>query len=298
MASTSASNTIRARIKLRAPTKAPTKAPTERSPTMANSHDQQHMHLQIDPSYYRSGELSDVTVRYGDGADARQRKLHKVVLCSQSEFFKLMLSTPMKESHENVVTLHEDPALIDSVLDFIYLGTLTYVLHDHSTPADAAIRILNIYELANQYMIVALQDAAAARFSDLMKHNPSLSANVPVLRAAYEDLSRDSHDIRKLIAHAYNIWAPPGTSELYEFLRSNPDAIADFFFEMAHERLELGSRRVCWHCNYQVNICVTPADPTAENRYDTPVRNADFMKHCPACGNPLQMKSLGPVQEE
>lgn len=96
MASTSASNTIRARIKLRAPTKAPTKAPTERSPTMANPHDQQHMHLQIDPSYYRSGELSDVTVRYGHGADARQRELHKVVLCSQSEFFKLMLSTPMK----------------------------------------------------------------------------------------------------------------------------------------------------------------------------------------------------------
>lgn len=164
-------------------------------------------------------------------------------------------------------------------------------------------------------MIDTLRDAAAVRFSDHLKHNLSLSANVTVLRAAYLDLTRDTHDLRKLIARAYNIWAPNLSLELEEFLLENKDAIgrcnahestesmlsflpADYFFEMAHERLELGSCRVCWHCNYQVNVCVTPADLTVENRYDTPVRNGDFVKLCPSCGNPLQTKSLGPVLED
>lgn len=67
---------------------------------------------------------------------------------------------------------------------------------------------------------------------------------------------------------------------------------------MALERLEMGSTRLCWQCDYQVEVCVTPADPTVENRYATPVRNADFFKNCPACGNSLQMKHYGPVIED
>ncbi|KAF9640755.1 putative btb poz-like protein [Lasiodiplodia theobromae] len=257
---------------------------------------EQFLKIQIDPAFYRSGEHSDITVRYGNGSDTRERMLHKIVLCSQSEFFRLMLAAPMKESHENMVELHEDPDLIDSAIDFIYLGSLT--LPDLASPAHVAIRILRTYEIANQYMIGALQDAAATRFSNLIKLNPSLSANVTVLRAAYEDLTRDTHNLQKLISRAYNIWAPAISHEMKSFLLENKDAITDYFFEMARERLELGSCRVCWHCNYQVNVCVTPADPTVENRYDTPVYNAHFLKHCPSCGNPLQPRSLGPVLDD
>ncbi|KAL1627825.1 hypothetical protein SLS54_002091 [Diplodia seriata] len=190
-----------------------------------NTSQEQRLNMQIDPAYYRSGEHSDIVVCYGSGADARERLLHKIVLCSQSEFFKLMLAAPMKESRESVVHLHEDPELVDSALDFMYLGALTYELPDHASPADAAIRILGIYEIANQYMIDALLNATAIRFSDHLKHNPSLSANVAVLRTAYLDLTRDTHDLRKLIARAYNIWAPSISLEMEEFLLENKDAI-------------------------------------------------------------------------
>lgn len=59
---------------------------------------EQFLKIQIDPAFYRSGEHSDIIVRYGSGSDTRERMLHKVVLCSQSEFFRLMLAAPMKVS--------------------------------------------------------------------------------------------------------------------------------------------------------------------------------------------------------
>lgn len=79
--------------------------------------------------------------------------------------------------------------------------------------------------------MATLQDAAAARFEELLKHSPSLSANMAVLRAAYDEggLSRDAHNLRRLIGRTYTIWARAMSPEMEAFLRGSKDAMSEYF---------------------------------------------------------------------
>ncbi|KAK0653080.1 hypothetical protein B0T16DRAFT_455389 [Cercophora newfieldiana] len=70
---------------------------------------------------FDSGFLSDCVVKCGD----KEWKLHKLLLCSRSKFFKAALTGNFKESATNEVVLHEQhPEIVEKTLRFLSSGDL------------------------------------------------------------------------------------------------------------------------------------------------------------------------------
>ncbi|KAL1836765.1 hypothetical protein VTJ49DRAFT_4705 [Mycothermus thermophilus] len=67
-----------------------------------------------------SDKWTDMTIRCG----GREYKVHRAVVCSQSQFFDLALSGPFLEARTGVVDLPEDdPVVLERFLEFLYTGT-------------------------------------------------------------------------------------------------------------------------------------------------------------------------------
>ncbi|RPA76723.1 hypothetical protein BJ508DRAFT_330871 [Ascobolus immersus RN42] len=65
----------------------------------------------------RTGKWSDLTLKCGD----KVFKVHKNIVCSQSEFFEACVESGMKESEEEVIQLVDDlPGDVRRMLEFLY----------------------------------------------------------------------------------------------------------------------------------------------------------------------------------
>ncbi|RPA76712.1 hypothetical protein BJ508DRAFT_417483 [Ascobolus immersus RN42] len=72
-------------------------------------------------SLLRTGKWSDLTLKCGDSDEVF--RVHKTIVCSQSEFFEACVESGMKESGENEIRLvEEEPADVARMLEFLYGG--------------------------------------------------------------------------------------------------------------------------------------------------------------------------------
>ncbi|EUC29999.1 hypothetical protein COCCADRAFT_39729 [Bipolaris zeicola 26-R-13] len=66
-----------------------------------------------------SGEYSDLTIKCGNDV----HKVHKMILCTQSDFFAGAVRFPGKESEQSNIDLPEDePAIIKLIMGYFYTG--------------------------------------------------------------------------------------------------------------------------------------------------------------------------------
>ncbi|KAK4443089.1 hypothetical protein QBC34DRAFT_431077 [Podospora aff. communis PSN243] len=74
--------------------------------------------------FFETGFLSDCTVKCGD----RVWKLHKLILCANSKFFKAAFTGGFEEANTGELVLRElDPAKVDDALRFVYAGNLDHL---------------------------------------------------------------------------------------------------------------------------------------------------------------------------
>ncbi|KAL1837792.1 hypothetical protein VTJ49DRAFT_3402 [Mycothermus thermophilus] len=104
----------------------------------------------------RTGDLSDVTLRCGDYT----LNLHKVILCSRSEWFKRALTGRFKEASTGVIEIHDvDYQAVDWVVSFIYRGTFDILGLSYSRGATTPfVACHDVYTVADYFALTPLMD--------------------------------------------------------------------------------------------------------------------------------------------
>lgn len=100
-------------------------------------------------------EFFDCTIVSGDGDEI---KLHRLVLAHTSEAFKAMLTTDMKESKTNVVSLSESTKTLQLLFDLIYKGECEGDFEDFKELVIAS----------GKYLILDIRDKCLATLNSLV----------------------------------------------------------------------------------------------------------------------------------
>ncbi|GBF63942.1 hypothetical protein TMEN_6610 [Trichophyton mentagrophytes] len=113
-------------------------------------------------SFFNSSKFTDFTIRTAED----DFKVHKVVVCGQSEYFTHIFDGNWKETAENVINLSkDDPYIIEVIVRFIYKA-------DYNGSGSSRGRISPIlfnarmYEVAERYSIPHLKERAKGKFKD------------------------------------------------------------------------------------------------------------------------------------
>ncbi|PGH11333.1 hypothetical protein AJ79_04949 [Helicocarpus griseus UAMH5409] len=131
------------------------------------------------PGYYCSSKFTDLTIK----TDDKERKVHKVVVCVQSEYFSLMLEEKWEphavnntvisygakqETSNDIISISVDyPGAIGAMIDFLYEGD--YSIYDETIPD--ALNHLRMYKLADRYGIPQLKSCAKEKFRNTAENN-------------------------------------------------------------------------------------------------------------------------------
>lgn len=70
--------------------------------------------------FLQSGMFSDLILRVSDNTKTRDFKVHRIMLASASDYFKVLL-TKMKESAQHIISINDtDPDIFQEILNIIY----------------------------------------------------------------------------------------------------------------------------------------------------------------------------------
>ncbi|KAG6358049.1 hypothetical protein INS49_013933 [Diaporthe citri] len=126
----------------------------------------QSTHKQNDLELFESGVLADVEVKCGD----HTWKLHKVILCTRSTFFKSALMGAFKESETGIVTLKKrEQCDVGCFLKFIYTGSID--LQDSYPGDDALVALMRIWKTADFFCHGSLCKLAVHAANDYAKEH-------------------------------------------------------------------------------------------------------------------------------
>ncbi|KAI9932487.1 hypothetical protein ASPWEDRAFT_166141 [Aspergillus wentii DTO 134E9] len=110
--------------------------------------------------FFNTSQFSDLVVQTTE----QDFKVHKLVICGQSEYFSLMYSKEWKETAENKIVLKEDdPHAVEAMIHFMY-G------FDYDSSGNNARRVspmlfnAKVYQIADKYSIPALKDISKEKF--------------------------------------------------------------------------------------------------------------------------------------
>ncbi|KAK7569169.1 BTB/POZ protein [Phyllosticta citricarpa] len=122
-----------------------------------------------------SGDFSDLKIHCEDA----MWKVHKAIICSQSEFFRAACNPRhgFKEATSGAIELHEvNRYIIQAVIDFLYTGA-------YEIPNEACDVLLdfnetmfhiNVYRAADIYQVLGLKQAALEGAQEHVSHSSEL----------------------------------------------------------------------------------------------------------------------------
>ncbi|KAF2431361.1 hypothetical protein EJ08DRAFT_184804 [Tothia fuscella] len=114
-------------------------------------------------SIFDSGAYADATIRCG----TREFKIHKAIVCTQSEFFvNAFKQQAFKEGETVIITMNEDdPDIIAAALEFLYTSKYSLPADDRST----MLFHLAIYEIADMVQNWELRALAENKFTTVAR---------------------------------------------------------------------------------------------------------------------------------
>lgn len=187
----------------------------------------------IEPSYlksiYESGKHSDFVIECGD----RSWKVHQVVLCSKSDYFKKACESSFKEGVEHKIALLEDKTfMVDRMLSWCY-GQGYYTQCDEHAAQLAVVDIF-LHSLADKYLMEGLKieccrqlrrsfSRALSLIAKDVKHLPFL---IKAIEAAYTLTPASDRDIPDNVMHGLRN-ASPVLNPLEDFQQLLKSHLAD-----------------------------------------------------------------------
>ncbi|MCJ1279303.1 hypothetical protein MMC21_007127 [Puttea exsequens] len=183
---------------------------------------------------YETGAFTDLTITCG-GKDI---KVHKLVVCTQSEVLRKTATNGFKESLTSVINLPDDDlALVERMIEALYSSTYDSTVSDaeqatygcHGFELHAA-----MYAIADKYGLAELKHLAQHRYRALQL--PTHEAKIAFLKSIariYSTTPAHDQSLRKIALHWVKQKPFVGVDEeVKEFLRDVLEEVPDFNWEL------------------------------------------------------------------
>ncbi|KAK5170364.1 uncharacterized protein LTR77_004951 [Saxophila tyrrhenica] len=175
---------------------------------------------------WANARYSDFTIGCGE----RKWKAHKVVVCSQSDFFHKACDGEFKEAQTGVVTLKEDdPNVVEVMLHFMYHFDYEDEGHGGLAPL-----MLNAYlfVMADKYQVDGLKALAKDKFLKRTTSQWNTSSFAEVISVAYSLDDRVTGVLRQILAgtvrdHAKDLFRKQEFFEFREAALKHPQLLLD-----------------------------------------------------------------------
>ncbi|KAF2429758.1 hypothetical protein EJ08DRAFT_679707 [Tothia fuscella] len=156
-----------------------------------------------------SGEGSDAVLYHKESA--QRWRVHKVIICSQSEYFQRALKEHWKSGKIGEVEFDHDPGVYSAVINFLYR-------FDYDVPESYAESILTFHAQVNEasgfYQIKELGSLAQLKFEIAVKERWNTEDFVNAMEIAYNETGPTDDGLRKPIINI-------STEHIVELLESD-----------------------------------------------------------------------------
>ncbi|PLB47857.1 hypothetical protein P170DRAFT_465392 [Aspergillus steynii IBT 23096] len=116
-------------------------------------------------SCFLSSAFSDLTIHTKD----QEFKVHRLVICGQSEYFSRLYQGDWMETTENAVHLEEDdPRAIEAMIHFMYGFEYDSSGSQHGRISPMLFNI-RVYQIADKYVVPQLKQLAKEKFEIVLK---------------------------------------------------------------------------------------------------------------------------------
>ncbi|KAF2220517.1 BTB/POZ protein [Elsinoe ampelina] len=123
---------------------------------------------QVDSQFFNSEIMSDITIVFGD----KRIRAHKILLLSQSMYFKTLFCGEFKDSNASELKLEEDDVdAVYAMLEYMYTGGLAIPLE--KLEEDSATLLINLIVVADKYQVAGLSDLVSNRLIQILEKNDS-----------------------------------------------------------------------------------------------------------------------------
>ncbi|KAE9963533.1 hypothetical protein BLS_009202 [Venturia inaequalis] len=183
---------------------------------------------------FKSGKYSDLIVQSG----AREFKVHKVVICEQSEWFeKATKDNTFLESQTGIIKMNEDePDSVAAMLEYLYKDDYTLVYPSSMTKDSPEAKghemmfHLHVYVLADKLRIPALKKTASNYFRELVYSYWNDISFPSVVQFTYSIAppGPDGDDLRMIVVGVAGLHAKELVADSNELFASMMEGLAEF----------------------------------------------------------------------
>ncbi|KAK0609000.1 hypothetical protein DIS24_g12597, partial [Lasiodiplodia hormozganensis] len=178
-------------------------------------------------SSMQSSQYSDMKIKDSNG---HIYKAHKLVVCTQSDFFKNALKeNTFKESHDNLVHLPtDDPAAVRAMIQYMYTGAYGPSPIFFGDVAAMLLFHVNVHALADKYRVgdtAAVRKLANAKHANNANNSLCFSLHVPAHKnqtLGQMACERLEHDLEELWPLASMVF-PRVVKAVYESTREGDE---------------------------------------------------------------------------
>ncbi|KUL81280.1 hypothetical protein ZTR_10828, partial [Talaromyces verruculosus] len=130
----------------------------------------QDAHIETDlgasiKSYLLSAQFSDLTIRTID----QEFKVHRLVVCGQSEYFSRLYKGKWTEANENDIALQDDdPCAIQAMIHFMYGFDYDSSGSEHSRASPMLFNV-KVYQIADKFVVPQLKQKAKEKFETIVQ---------------------------------------------------------------------------------------------------------------------------------
>ncbi|KAE9984039.1 hypothetical protein BLS_003190 [Venturia inaequalis] len=140
-----------------------------------------------------SDKFSDMTITC---KDSRVFKVHRSVICTQSEVFDKMCTKNWKEKNESNIDLtDQDTDAVEALLAYLYTSEYTA-----KEKENALVLHVHVYQLAHMYLIGELCKVAAKSFDEAAEKDWNLPSFLLAVQETYTNPEAEEKTLRKLVA--------------------------------------------------------------------------------------------------
>ncbi|KAL7660007.1 hypothetical protein ACMYSQ_002896 [Aspergillus niger] len=155
-------------------------------------------------SNIRNGIYSDVEIK----CHSSTFKVHRCIICPQSEFFEKALCGEFQEAKTNVVTIHDDPTIVKKMIDYFYRGDYDdspdkshlATNPDYESPTTKAPVNIEMYNVADKYAIGPLMALAKKKLEYRLTLAWDNKEFIHIIEKVYGEDSPQNSKLRGTIA--------------------------------------------------------------------------------------------------
>ncbi|KAJ6279022.1 hypothetical protein J3E71DRAFT_368429 [Bipolaris maydis] len=233
-----------------------------------------------DLSYLTSGNLSDLTLNFGE----KSWQIHKALACCHSKWFRKAVTIGFEETDSGVVTLQDDIEFTDAVDCMVsYFYEAGYNASKYST--SESIIHAQVAIIADKYDCVSLYNLTRTSFANTVKAVESDDWAV-IAAFTYDNTSTEvpAHvELRGLVVATIAgrhsaLKSTLRIESIVELLRSSADLATDLLLGRLGLKAKDGSEHIfmCDYCHYV---------HTGPHNCSNVVSRDSIWGDCPQCGN-------------